>query len=307
MNPSKDESPFSTPGARLAARRIELGLELREVARRTRIRTSVLERLEMDDLGSFPHPSYARLFLLDYCKFLNLPVTEIRDWLPETGHCSTEGLQYLDNLETGDDAVLRRPIRSPKEDRVATPVLGALVRLAALVVLLAVAAGAWLLQANLDRLSLSNQSEGESFFSGPGESLSDLMATVATRPSPLAFVPVDLQNSDLTPEDAFLLQESFSDLQGAATEVPASNHSSEALSDADHDLLASIVEEPPVVVIYGEGPSEIMEEGLPLEVPAAALSPETAFQAGILPAAAIPLRVSSGLADPSVSDRVALP
>jgi cytoskeleton protein RodZ len=87
-----------TLGQRLAATREKKGLPLEKVAHDTRMRVQRLKELEADDYSRCPHPSYARMFLKDYAKYLEIPLAEIKDLLPETGECGAGGYQYIDEL-----------------------------------------------------------------------------------------------------------------------------------------------------------------------------------------------------------------
>lgn len=110
----------STVGAVLAAAREKKGLPLEKAAHDTRIRTQRLREIEKDDFSQFSHPNYARLFLMDYAKYLGVPVPSIRSLLPERGECGTEGYQYLQ--ENPSEAVLK-PMRLTPKRRRFTPVL----------------------------------------------------------------------------------------------------------------------------------------------------------------------------------------
>jgi cytoskeleton protein RodZ len=87
-----------TLGQRLAAVREQKGLALEKVAHDTRMRVQRLKELEADDYSRCPHPSYARMFLKDYAKYLGIPLAEIKDLLPESGECGASGYKYIDEL-----------------------------------------------------------------------------------------------------------------------------------------------------------------------------------------------------------------
>ena len=112
-------------GAQFAAVRQKRGLTLEKVSRETHIRIQRLREIERDDLSRFAHPSYARMFAMDYAKYLGIPISRIRRLLPDAGECGTEGYQYLqeaacDYMRTGV-----RPFRRRKRlaRRVATAAL----------------------------------------------------------------------------------------------------------------------------------------------------------------------------------------
>jgi cytoskeletal protein RodZ len=82
-------------GAQFAAVRQKRGLTLEKVSSDTHIRIQRLREIERDDLSRFAHPSYARMFAMDYAKYLGIPISRIRRLLPDAGECGTEGYQYL--------------------------------------------------------------------------------------------------------------------------------------------------------------------------------------------------------------------
>jgi cytoskeletal protein RodZ len=82
-------------GAQFTAVRQKRGLTLEKVSSETHIRIQRLREIERDDLSRFAHPSYARMFAMDYAKYLGIPISRIRRLLPDAGDCGTEGYQYL--------------------------------------------------------------------------------------------------------------------------------------------------------------------------------------------------------------------
>lgn len=119
-----------TLGAQLAAAREARGLPLEKAAHETRIRVQRLREIENDDLSHFSHPSYARMFLIDYAKYLGISVSEIRDFLPAPGACGSEGYQYLQESE---ERVVYRPIRPTRQRRLIPALIGAVALIACLV------------------------------------------------------------------------------------------------------------------------------------------------------------------------------
>lgn len=117
---SPQENAESTIGTILAAAREQKGLPLEKAAHDTRIRTSRLREIEADDFSQFSHPNYARMFLLDYAKYLDVPSPSIKRLLPERGECGAEGYQYLQ--ENPSEAVLQ-PQRLARRRRRFLPVL----------------------------------------------------------------------------------------------------------------------------------------------------------------------------------------
>jgi cytoskeleton protein RodZ len=85
-------------GARLSARRQKLGIQLEKAAKDIRVSVSRLSQIEADDFSSFAHPTYARLFLVDYANYLHVPLEEIRDYLPGSKTLGTTDNRYLEVL-----------------------------------------------------------------------------------------------------------------------------------------------------------------------------------------------------------------
>jgi cytoskeletal protein RodZ len=85
-------------GARLAARRLKAGITIDKAAKDTRIPVSRLREIEADDLSTFAHPTYARLFLIDYANYLRVPLEEIRAYLPGSAKLGSTDNQYLNVL-----------------------------------------------------------------------------------------------------------------------------------------------------------------------------------------------------------------
>lgn len=110
-----------TLGQRLAAAREKRGLPLEKAAHDTRIRAQRLRELEADDYSHCPHPSYARMFLRDYAKYLGVAMADIKSDLPESGECGAGGYQYLDEL--GAESVTAPAARRIKPRRRLIPAL----------------------------------------------------------------------------------------------------------------------------------------------------------------------------------------
>ena len=80
----------------------------------THIRSQRLREIERDDLSRFAHPSYARMFAMDYAKYLGIPISRIRRLLPDAGECGTEGYQYLQEAACDYIRTNIRPFRRRK-------------------------------------------------------------------------------------------------------------------------------------------------------------------------------------------------
>jgi len=82
-------------GAQFAAVREKRGLTIEKASGETHIRIQRLREIERDDFSRFSHPSYARMFAMDYAKYLGIPISRVRRLLPDAGECGAEGYQYL--------------------------------------------------------------------------------------------------------------------------------------------------------------------------------------------------------------------
>jgi len=118
-----DESGESL-GSRLAAARKARNLPIEKAAHDTRIRVQRLREIEHDDFSQFSHPSYARMFLTDYARYLGLEVEVIKPLLPAPGACGAAGYQYL---EEGPRTYVRKKIRPARQRRLITGLIVAAV------------------------------------------------------------------------------------------------------------------------------------------------------------------------------------
>jgi len=98
-------------GALLASEREKRGIPVEKAAKETRMRPARLRDIEGDDLSHFTNPSYARMFIIAYAKYLGIPMKTIRDHLPDRGESGTEGYQYI-STSTEDLPSLRHDIVS---------------------------------------------------------------------------------------------------------------------------------------------------------------------------------------------------
>jgi hypothetical protein len=64
-------------GSVLKARRLELGLKHKDIARDIKIKVEYLKAIEDEEFDSLPTPQYLRLFLRTYAEYLKLDVQEI--------------------------------------------------------------------------------------------------------------------------------------------------------------------------------------------------------------------------------------
>lgn len=95
------DTPDFFVGARLGAARIKAGISLEKAAKDTRIRVQRLREIEADDFSGFTHPTYSRLFLLDYAEYLGISPDEIRPLLPDRTGAAGGGFQYINALSRG--------------------------------------------------------------------------------------------------------------------------------------------------------------------------------------------------------------
>jgi len=104
------DTPDFFVGARLGGARIKAGISLEKAAKDTRIRVQRLREIEADDFSGFAHPTYSRLFLLDYADYLGVSADEIRPLLPDRSGAAGGGFQYINSLsrEPSSPVVLMR-------------------------------------------------------------------------------------------------------------------------------------------------------------------------------------------------------
>ena len=74
--PPGPPEPGEGLGAYLKRCRENLGLTLKDVAGRTRVRTTYLENIEKENLANLPAPVYLRGFVLEFAKVLDVPDPE---------------------------------------------------------------------------------------------------------------------------------------------------------------------------------------------------------------------------------------
>jgi len=108
-----DNTPDFFLGARLGAARIKAGISLEKAAKDTRIRVMRLREIEADDFSGFAHPTYSRLFLLDYAEYLGIPLEEIRPLLPDRTGAAGGGFQYIEALSRNPSSPVS-PMRSKR-------------------------------------------------------------------------------------------------------------------------------------------------------------------------------------------------
>lgn len=107
-----------TLGGVFAFARESKGIPLEQAAHETRIRIQCLHELEQDNLSHLS-PGYARLFIMDYARYLGVPLNTIKDKLPEVGEFGTQGYDYIKNAPGPATEAVRAPKARIKKSRVA--------------------------------------------------------------------------------------------------------------------------------------------------------------------------------------------
>lgn len=100
-------------GKLLAAARKKLGVSVEEAARETRIHVDRIRDMEADRFFQFVHPSYARMFLRDYARYLSVPLDQLRSLLPDAGDAISGGPSYI----TRYTAPERTPMTPPQKKK----------------------------------------------------------------------------------------------------------------------------------------------------------------------------------------------
>jgi len=86
-------------GSLLSSERERKGIAIEKAAKETRMRGQLLRDLENDDLSQFSSPSYARMFIIAYAKYLDLPMERVYEHLPERGSANAEAYNYISATE----------------------------------------------------------------------------------------------------------------------------------------------------------------------------------------------------------------
>jgi cytoskeleton protein RodZ len=145
-------------GALLAAEREKRGIPVERAAKETRMRPQRIRDMESDDLSHFTNPSYARMFLIAYAKYLGIPMQTIRDHLPDRGEPGTEGYNYIhaaaETLPSLRKNLTSQPLKKSHGLRL-------LLSIVAVVVLLGLALLGSYIYVNLNRLVDKTPSQNE--------------------------------------------------------------------------------------------------------------------------------------------------
>lgn len=137
-----------TAGNKLRRAREQKHLSLADAARATKIRVQQLADLEADEYSNFANLAYARSYVANYSKFLQVDLRNYLEGFSDPGSFGLEDYQYLSAKPVG---VYRIPYRQSNR-RVRRPqrrqLIGAAVVLAALAAVLV----GWILLVNIQRL-----------------------------------------------------------------------------------------------------------------------------------------------------------
>lgn len=95
--PGANPQPESGPGMRLREAREQAGLSIPEVAARLRLRTTVVEAIEREDMAALGAPVFARGYVDGYVRLLGLPSELVEQLLPRDQVVSTAPLLQSSN------------------------------------------------------------------------------------------------------------------------------------------------------------------------------------------------------------------
>ncbi len=135
-------------GVLLSSERESKGIPVEKAAKETRMRAQRIRDMENDDLSSFSNPSYARMFIIAYAKYLGVPLKKVRELLPDSGQVAVEGYAYTRYAESDLPPLRPNIVNRPKR----SPLLPTLIGVAVLVVLVALGVFIYALTINVIRL-----------------------------------------------------------------------------------------------------------------------------------------------------------
>ncbi len=192
-------------GAYFAMVREKRGLSIERVAGETHMGVERVRELERDDFSSFPHPSYARMYAIDYAKYLGIPISRVRRMLPEAGGQVAGGYQYLQEKPCD---YMRTDFTSPRG-----PLLKKLATVALLVLVGLSGLKFWITLRDIERLGLSRVASGDtSALAFPGIQNSDPPTSVTpdssaanlagAKPEETAARPAESSGRRAAPADA---------------------------------------------------------------------------------------------------------
>jgi cytoskeletal protein RodZ len=111
-------------GALLASEREKRGIPVEKAAKETRMRAQRIRDMEADDLSQFTNPSYARMFIIAYAKYLGISMKTILEHLPDRGEPGTDGYQYTSSPPEELPALRRNLVSRPLHRSLWLPILG---------------------------------------------------------------------------------------------------------------------------------------------------------------------------------------
>src|SRR6266516_1091100 len=88
------------PGARLKAEREAAGLSLDQVAQQLKLAPRQVRALEDEDFGKLPGRTFARGFVRNYARLLNLDGDNLLSMLPDAAHAPALGSPALQSTGT---------------------------------------------------------------------------------------------------------------------------------------------------------------------------------------------------------------
>lgn len=182
-------------GALLAAERENRGIPVERAAKETRMRPQRIRDMENDDLSHFTNPSYARMFIIAYAKYLGIPMRTINEHLPDPGESATEGYQYI-STSTEHLPSLRHDIASKPARRGNALYLLAIATL--VTVLLTAGATIYFLSVSAERLTQSVDKPAPT-----PEPTPEPVQAVATQTTRVEIFATDNFRADGSPASAF--------------------------------------------------------------------------------------------------------
>ncbi len=111
-------------GVLLSTERESKGIPVERAAKETRMRAQRIRDMENDDLSSFTNPSYARMFIIAYAKYLALPMGKVRELLPDAGEVASEGYAYTHYTHSDLPPLRPNLVNKPKRGRLLPTIIG---------------------------------------------------------------------------------------------------------------------------------------------------------------------------------------
>jgi cytoskeletal protein RodZ len=231
-------------GALLASEREKRGIPVERAAKETRMRPQRIRDMEADDLSHFTNPSYARMFLIAYAKYLGIPMQTIREHLPDRGEPGTEGYQYIhaatEELPSLRANLTSRPIKRHGALTALLAITAAVVLGGAVVLITYLVVNVNRLTERLDKPVASPTPEPVAVAEAspspsPAPTASIGLTDVVSTPAPAAPLEQDVQLAELpTPTPETTLATSPTPQPGAS---PAASPAAPSAADEDREFL----------------------------------------------------------------------